>query len=556
MAMVDRHFEFWPKRWPRTLTLPETTVAHNLEVSATRYPDRTAIVYYGTEIPYRRLLEEVEALAGYMQEDLGVTKGDRVILNMQNSPQFVISFYAILRANAAVVPVNPMLLTEEIEHYVRDSGAKVAIVGQELHERISPFVNGDGLQSLIVAAYSGYIGEADLNVPEVASAPRRDVGGIPWDEALGAGRAPRPSTAGPGDLACLPYTSGTTGRPKGCMHTHRSMQANLGGTVPWRTLTPETVALVTLPLFHVSGMVNSMNSTIYVGGSMVMMTRWDREVAAELVGRYGCTEWINITTMVVDLLSIPRIGEYDLGTLRYIGGGGAPLPAAVGERLEELTGERYVEGYGLTETMAHTHAVLPDRVKLQCLGVPVFDVDSRVINPETMEELGPNEEGEIVSSGPQVMKGYWGRPDADREVFFERDGKRFLRTGDIGRYDEEGYFFIVDRLKRMINVSGYKVWPTEVESLLYGHPAVKEACVIGVPDERSGEAVKAVIVLREGEEGNLSAEDIIGWARERMAAYKYPRRVEFVDSLPKSGTGKILWRVLQEQEQEKVAERS
>lgn len=556
MAMVERHLEFWPKRWPRTLALPETTLTHNLEVSATRYPDRTAIVYYGTEMPYRRLRKEVEGLAGYLQEDLGVAKGDRVILYMQNSPQFVISFYAILHADATVVPVNPMLLTEEIEHYVRDSGAKVAIVGQELHERISPFVNGDGLQTVIVAAYSDYVAETDLNVPEVASAPRRDVGGIPWGEVLGAARSPRLSTAGPEDLACLPYTSGTTGRPKGCMHTHRSIQANLGGTVPWRTLTPETVALVTLPLFHVSGMVNSMNSTIYVGGSMVMMTRWDREVAAELVGRYGCTEWINITTMVVDLLSIPRIGEYDLSTLRYIGGGGAPLPAAVGERLEELTGERYVEGYGLTETMAQTHAVLPDRVKLQCLGVPVFDVDSRVIDPETMEELGPNEEGEIVSSGPQVMKGYWGRPDADKEVFFERDGKRFLRTGDIGTYDEEGYFFIVDRLKRMINVSGYKVWPTEVESLLYGHPSVKEACVIGVPDERSGEAVKAVIVACEGEQGNVSAESIIGWARERMAAYKYPRHVEFVDELPKSGSGKILWRVLQEQEREKVAQRS
>jgi fatty-acyl-CoA synthase len=555
MAMMERHLEFWPKLWPHTLSVPETTVVHNLEVSATRYPDRTAIVYYGTEIPYRRLLEEVERLAGYLQEDLGVTKGDRVILYMQNSPQFVISFYAILRADAAVVPVNPMLLTGEVEHYVHDSGAKVAIIGQELHEKISPFANGNGLQAVIVAAYSDYLSETDLPVPEVASAPSRDVGdAIQWGEALGAARSPRPSTAGPEDLACLPYTSGTTGKPKGCMHTHRTVQANLGGTVLWRALTPQTVALVTLPLFHVNGLVNCMNSTIRYGGSMVLLTRWDREVAAELVGRYGCTEWINITTMVVDLLSSPSFGEYDLSTLSYIGGGGAPLPAAVGERLEQITGARYIEGYGLTETMAQTHANLPDRAKLQCLGVPLWDVDSRVIDPETLEELGPNEEGEIVTSGPQVMKGYWGRPDADAEVFFERDGKRFFRTGDIAVYDEEGYFFIVDRLKRMINVSGYKVWPTEVESLLYGHPSVKEACVIGVPDERSGEAVKAVIVLREGEEGKVSAEDVIGWARERMAAYKYPRQVEFVDALPKSGTGKILWRVLQEQE--KIAERA
>ena len=557
MAMVERHLEFWPKRWPRTLAVPETTVAHNLEVSAARYPDRTAIAYYGTQISYRRLLEEAERLAGYLQEDLSVTKGDRVILYMQNSPQFVISYYAIMRADAAVVPVNSMLLTEEVGHYVRDSGAKVAIVGQELHERISPFVDGEeSLRDIVVAVYSDYLGDADLNVPEAASESRRDVGGIAWGEALGAARSPWPPTAGPDDLACLPYTSGTTGRPKGCMHTHRTVQANLGGTVLWRALTPETVSLVTLPLFHVNGLVNCMNSTIRFGGTMVVMTRWDREVAAQLVGRHGCTEWINITTMVVDLLSSPRIGEYDLGTLSYIGGGGAPLPAAVGERLEELTGTRYVEGYGLTETMAQTHANLPDRAKLQCLGVPLWDVDSRVVNPETMEELGPGEEGEIVISGPQVMRGYWGRPDADKEVFFERDGKRFLRTGDIGTYDEEGYFFIVDRLKRMINVSGYKVWPTEVESLLYGHPSVKEVCVIGVPDERSGEAVKAVIIPCEGEEGKVSVEGVIGWAKERMAAYKYPRHVEFVDSLPKSGTGKILWRVLQDREREKVAERA
>ena len=205
-----------------------------------------------------------------------MAKGDRVILYMQNSPQFVISYYAILRADAAVVPVNPMLLTEEIEHYVRDSGAKVAIVGQELHERISPFTNGDGRQTIIVAAYSDYVPETDLNVPEVASAPRQNVGGILWGEALGAGRSPRPSTAGPDDLACLPYTSGTTGRPKGCTHAHRSIQANLAYAQFWTPVTPETVSLVTLPLFHVNGLVNCMSSIIYCGGSMVLMTRWDR----------------------------------------------------------------------------------------------------------------------------------------------------------------------------------------------------------------------------------------------------------------------------------------
>ena len=212
-----------------------------------------------------------------------------------------------------------------------------------------------------------------------------------------------------------------------------------------------------------------------------------------------------------------------------------------------------MEGYGLSETMSHTHINPPDRAKLRCLGVPTFDVDSRVVNPETLEEVGVGEEGEIVSSGPQVMEGYWKRPEADEEAFFERDGRRFLRTGDIGMRDEEGYFFMVDRLKRMINVSGYKVWPAEVESTLYKHPAIQEACVISVPDERSGEAAKAMIVLREEEKENVAAEEIVEWSKNHMASYKCPRLVEFTDELLKSGSGKILWRELQEREQKKTA---
>jgi fatty-acyl-CoA synthase len=278
------------------------------------------------------------------------------------------------------------------------------------------------------------------------------------------------------------------------------------------------------------------------------MTRWDRELAAELIQRYGCTHWTNISTMVVDFLANPRIQDYDLHTLVLVGGGGAPLPQAVGERLYELFGLRYVEGYGLSETISQTHFNPPDRPKLQCLGIPSFDVDARVIDPETLEELGPHQVGEIISSGPQVMQGYWRKPEDTAEVFLTIDGKRFLRTGDLGMYDEDGYFFMVDRLKRMINASGFKVWPAEVESILYKHPAVHEACVIAAPDPRRGETVKAVVVLREEQRGKVSEEDIIEWSKEQMAAYKYPRTVQFVDALPRSASGKILWRELQEQE--------
>jgi fatty-acyl-CoA synthase len=536
----------WPERVPRSLPLPDTSLHYNLEVSARRYPDSPAIVYYGAEISFSRLYDEAERLAGFLQQRLGVEKGNRVMLYLQNSPQFVVGYYAALRAGAVVVPVNPMLVAEEITHYAEDSGARVALAGAELAERISPLVDDATLDHLVIARYGDYLeGETDLTVPESAYAVMPEGVGIPWHEALGSGERLDPPEVGPEDLACLPYTSGTTGRPKGCRHTHRTVQANVVGAATFNGVTQGSVSLATLPFFHVTGMQHSMNAPIYNGGAMVLMTRWDRETAAELIQRYQITHWTNISTMVVDFLAAPEIESRDLSSLALVGGGGAALPEAVGEKLERLTGVRYAEGYGLSETISQTHMNPPHRPKLQCLGLPAFDVDSRIVDPDTLEELGPNEQGEIVSSGPQVMQGYWNRPEADEESFFERDGRRFLRTGDLGTRDEEGYFFLVDRLKRMINASGYKVWPSEVESTLYSHPAIREACVIGVPDERAGETVRAVVVLNEGHE-DVSGEDITGWAKERMAAYKYPRSVEVADSLPKSASGKIQWRELQQ----------
>ncbi len=304
----------------------------------------------------------MKSLAGYLQEDLGVTGGDRVILYMQNSPQFAVAYYAILRANA-VVPLNPMHVTDELGHYVEDSGAKVAIVGQELYEQVSPLGDRGGLEHVIAAAYSDYVeAETDRAVPDVVTAPREEAeGAILWGETLKAERSPKEVSVGPDDMVLLPYTSGTTGRPKGCIHTHRTLNANLIGATLWNGMAADSVSLSTLPLFHVTGMEHSMNAPIFAGGAAVLMTRWDRELAAELVQRYRITHWTNISTMVVDFLSNPKIEEYDLSSFQFVGGGGAPLPKAVGEKLEELTGIRYAEGYGLSETIAQTHMNPPDR---------------------------------------------------------------------------------------------------------------------------------------------------------------------------------------------------
>jgi fatty-acyl-CoA synthase len=549
-----RHHDFWPPGLPRHLTLPQTSLWFNVQVSAARYPDKPAILYYDSAITYRELHDSAERLAGWLHRTAGVRAGDRVLLYMQNSPQWIIAYYGILRANAVVVPVNPMNRSEELRHYVLDSGARVAIAAQDLYEEVAPLLRTEaaGLQHLLVAAYGDYLrAPTELPLPDGVAAVRRALQGegvTLWSDMLAQQLAPPPHTAGPDDLCVMPYTSGTTGSPKGCMHTHRSAMSTLVGGVQWFGRTQDAVYLSVLPFFHVTGMAGSMNGPIYAGATMVVLTRWDRDVAARCIQRHRVTVWQAISTMVVDFLAHPGLSSYDLSSLSGIRGGGAAMPAAVAHKLRELTGLDYVEGYGMSETMAATHINPPQRPKPQCLGIPVFDVDARIIDPQTLQELPPGETGEIVVHAPQVMQGYWQQPEATREAFIEIDGKRFLRTGDLAYVDQEGYYFMVDRLKRMINASGYKVWPAEVEALMYRHPAVHEACVIAARDARRGETVKALVVLRAGQQEQPSEQELIDWCRAHMAAYKVPRRIEFVPALPKSGTGKILWRELQERE--------
>ena len=558
--MEAEHYRYWPPGLPHSVPLPDTSLYRNLEATAARFPDKTAVHYYGTPLSYRDFKRDVDALAGFLQHRAGVKHGDRVLLFMQNSPQFMIAFYAILRADAMVVPVNPMNLTEELRHYIADSDAAVAITGQELLVQLRPLLDeglrcAAGLQQVVVAAYSAYRTQpTDLKIPEVVAAPRQPLrapGVTQWLDALADNFEPAAHQAGPDDLCVMPYTSGTTGQPKGCIHTHRTVMSTTVAGGAWVDMQPESVILCSMPLFHVTGMQCSMNQPIYFGASIVLMTRWDRDTAGELIQRYKIEGWTNIATMAIDFLCNPSLARYDISSMKHIGGGGAAMPEAVAQRLHDLTGLNYIEGYGLSETIAPTHINPPQRAKKQCLGIPICATDSLVINPDTLEVLGTRQTGEIVSRGPQIFLGYWKKPEATASCFVEIDGKTYFRTGDLGFRDEDGYFFIVDRLKRMINASGYKVWPAEVEAVLYHHTGVREACVIGTHDPRRGETVKAVVVLNEANRGTVSPEDIIAWSREKMAAYKVPRVIEFVENLPKSATGKVQWRLLQEAENKK-----
>ncbi len=332
------------------------------------------------------------------------------------------------------------------------------------------------------------------------------------------------------------------------MHPHRSILHNALASSLWGNASPEGVTLLVVPMFHITGMVSLMHANIYTGATLVMMPRWDRDVAGWLISNWKVTTWTNIPTMVIDLLGSPNFAQYDLSSLAYIGGGGAAMPQAVAQRLYEQFGLKYAEGYGLTETAAPSHSNPPDAPKQQCLGVPFLSCDARVVDPETLRELPPGEQGEIIVHGPMVFDGYWKRPEATEAAFINFAGKRFFRTGDLGRMDEDGYFFLTDRLKRMINASGFKVWPAEVEALMFRHPAIQEACIIAARDAYRGETVKAVVVLRPAFKGQVSEQDIVDWCRENMAVYKVPRIVQFADALPKSGSGKVMWRTLQEAE--------
>jgi fatty-acyl-CoA synthase len=476
----------------------------------------------------------------------------------------------VVRAGAVVVPVNPMNKADELEHYLQDAGARVAIassdIAHELAHASAATGAGQHLQHLIVLDLADALpADAAAQAPHWPAVwqqwlPVRHALPVaqgvqvhPWNALLAQGLAPTPVEVHGDDLALLPYTSGTTGAAKGCCHTHATLLHNVLAAAPWLDMRPGDVTLIVVPMFHITGLVMGLLASVRHGCKLVLLPRWDRQQAAQAIQQHRVTHWPNIPTMVIDLLGDETLQAYDLSSLRYIGGGGAAMPDAVAADLQEKFGLPYVEGYGLTETAAPTHTNPRHAPRRHCLGIPYIGTEARIIDPETLLAMPVGEVGEIVVRGPQVFKGYWRQPEATQKAFITLDGRAFFRTGDLGRVDADGYFYMADRLKRMINASGFKVWPAEVEALLHRHPGVQEACVIATREAYRGESVKAVVVLRASHRGQVSEADLIAWAREHMAAYKYPRSVEFVDALPRNASGKLMWRTLQAQQDAREA---
>jgi fatty-acyl-CoA synthase len=398
IADTRPHAAAWPARLPHSLSVPQTTLWFNLQVSAQRYPDKAACIFLGRALSYAQLHHQAEALAGWLQAH-GVQRGDRVLLLMQNCPQFLVAFYAVQRADAVVVPVNPMNRADELGHYITDPGARVLLTTADLAAEVAQandrLPQAQRLQHMVATrladAMPDTVDAQEAPAPAVLAWLQQDPalpqGSTRWLDALAAGHMPGPALAQPDDLALLPYTSGTTGLPKGCMHTHRTLMHNVVGGGLWGYGSAEAVSLGVVPMFHITGLMYGVLGPVYLGSTVVVLPRWDRELAGRLISRYRVSHWTCIPTMIIDLFGSPHYKSFDLSSLRYLSGGGAAMPHAVAQRLQDEFGLSFAEGYGLTETAAPSHANPPERAKLQCLGIPIFGTDSRVIDPVSLQEL-------------------------------------------------------------------------------------------------------------------------------------------------------------------------
>ena len=543
----------WKKHWPATvdeksIRLPEEPLTAILARQARRVPDRPAIHFYGRAVTFAELDSAVGRLAGFLQAR-GLSPGDRVAVFLENSPQFAIAYYGALRAGGVAVCLNPMHKAVELLHEFEDSGARALITTNEAYGVVEPIRPQTELDTVVLTAYGDFLPENPTLPPPPSFLESKGFARPPGTEALldVLRIAPELKTQVPralSDTALLQYTSGTTGTAKAAEITHGNLVSNCELQRVYRGSSDNDVALGVLPWFHITGMECQMNMMAFMGGTLVAIGRFDLVTVLRAIELYRCTVTTFITTVNVAIANSPRTKEVDLSSLRHCFSGGAPVPPAIARRWEEITGHKLIEGYGLSETTAPTHINPPHRPKYGTVGVPLPLTDARLVDPnDAGKELEIGKSGEIAVRGPQVMKGYWRNPDATLRAF--HDG--WFLTGDIGHVDEDGYFTIEERKKDMLKVSGFSVFPAEVEAIMYGHPAIAEVGVVGVADPYRGEDPLAFVVLKTDAKGNVSEEQIAEWCKTNMAAYKAPRQICFVDALPKTATGKVLKRILRDQ---------
>jgi long-chain acyl-CoA synthetase len=552
-------FRFWPESVPKHIDYPEVPLHELLRSTARKYPNKVAVVYFDKPLTYQQLDEACDRFATALS-GLGVKKGDKVALFLPNVPQFVIAYYGAIRIGAIETAISPLYREREVEHQLKDSEAETLVVLDALYPIAEKVLDKTNVKRIVITSLKEYmpstlafLGTLFGRIPSHKVERKPNV--FFFKELLTKYPANPPKVEiNPGeDLVALQYTGGTTGTSKGAMLTHMNLVSNAVCCAAWlRGVEGDETFLTVLPLFHIYGMTTGMNAPICLGGTMVMLPQFNIEATLKAIEKHRVTCFCGAPTMYSMLLASPHLGKYNLSSVKFCISGSAPLPPEVQKKWMDATGGVLVEGYGLTESSPVTHCNPLDKtlktVKIGSIGLPWPDTDAKIMDIETGEkELGVGEIGELVVKGPQVMKGYWKM--AEESAMVLRNG--WLYTGDIGKADENGYFYITDRKKDLIKYKGYSVYPREIEDVLYEHPAVKLCAVIGMPDAVAGEIPKAFVVLKDG--STVSEEEIIQFVNEKVAPYKAIRELEFRKELPMTLVGKVLRRVLQEEERQKLA---
>jgi len=539
------------------LQYPDIPLGGMLAKTVETFPGHTALLFYGKKITYAALDILVTRFANALS-GLGVKQGDRVALMLPNVPQMVIGYFGALRIGAIVVPTNPLYLERELEVQLVDSGAETLVALDLFHPRISPILHKTKVKHLILCGIKDYLPfPLNLLYPIKARLQKQWVNvkkEAPTYDFLAllekAPDTPVDVPVAPEDTASLQYTGGTTGVPKGAVLTHRNLVVNAAQCKAWLTIEKEgeDIFLAAIPFFHVYGMTTVMNLGVLIGAEMILVPKFHAKEVLTLINKYRPTLFPGIQAMYLALANYPEVRKYDLTSIRAALSGAGPLMLEVQERFESITGAKIVEGYGLSEASPVTHAnPIFGRRKIGTIGLPWPDMEAMIVDIETGAKPMPlGETGELVVKGPQVMKGYWNKSEESERTL--RGG--WLHTGDIAKMDEEGYFTIVDRIKDMIKTVGENVYPREVEEVLFTHAKVKEAVVVGIPgDEFMGEKIKAYVILQEGEQA--TEDDIIQFCKEKLSKFKVPKEVEFRTEFPKTLVGKVLRRVLRDEEMKK-----
>jgi long-chain acyl-CoA synthetase len=536
-----KHYDYWV---PPHATYPGKPLTDILAATAVELPDRAATSFFGAELTFMDLKRRSDGFAAAL-DNLGIVKSDRVGVMLPNCPQYIIAAFGILKLGAVVVNINPSYTAREVAIVVADSGIRILVTLDVLAPLVASIGGQTPIEQLIVTSLAEY-------TPEAASPPSVTGAHAFTDLLRGQTRGLTPLVIRPDDLAVLQYTGGTTGTPKGAMLTHANIFANVIQTELWTN--PAYVHnrseryLVVIPYFHIYAFTVCMMMGIRVGALQIILPKYDPDQVLEAIRKFRPTSFPAVPTVFVSLLNHPKVLEFGLEYVRHFNSGGAPCPVEVLETFEQRIGRPLGEGYGLSETSPVTHST-PQfaQRKYGTIGLPIPDTDIKIVDVETgSRELPVGETGELCICGPQVMKGYWNRPDESARVLRQyAEGRVWFHTGDIARMDDDGYTAIVQRKKDLIIVDGFNVYPSEVEAVLYAHPAVRLAAAIGVPDAYHGEIVKACIAFKPG--ATATAVDIVAHCRTNLTEYKIPRLVEIRDTLPMSAVGKILYRVLRDE---------